>query len=383
MSEWEIVEEISGNASIKVVGVGGGGGNAVQHMVDVGIEGADFISINTDKQALDKNDAGTKLVLGMDITDGLGAGANPQVGREAALEDRDKLRDMLKGTDMVFVTAGMGGGTGTGAAPIVAQVAKELGILTVAVVTKPFELEGSKRMKIAQEGIKELIEEVDSLITIPNQKLLEVLGEDCSMLEAFKQANDVLAGAVRGISDIIIKPGLINVDFADVKTVMSEKGTAMMGTGSASGPDRARIAAEQAVASKLLEDISLQDAKGVLVNITAGPELSLGEIKAVGDCISDFASDEAIIVTGTVLDENKGNDLVVTVIATGLSSSLQSIPQASRQASILSERKPLPLSDAARKMLENPPEVINKISKEEISDDDYLDIPSFVRKQLD
>ena len=383
MSEWEIVEEISGNASIKVVGVGGGGGNAVQHMVDVGIEGADFISINTDKQALDKNDAGTKLVLGMDITDGLGAGANPQVGREAALEDRDKLRDMLKGTDMVFVTAGMGGGTGTGAAPIVAQVAKELGILTVAVVTKPFELEGSKRMKIAQEGIKELIEEVDSLITIPNQKLLEVLGEDCSMLEAFKQANDVLAGAVRGISDIIIKPGLINVDFADVKTVMSEKGTAMMGTGSASGPDRARIAAEQAVASKLLEDISLQDAKGVLVNITAGPELSLGEIKAVGDCISDFASDEAIIVTGTVLDENKGNDLVVTVIATGLSSSLQTIPQASRQASILSERKPLPLSDAARKMLENPPEVTNKISKEEISDDDYLDIPSFVRKQLD
>tara|TARA_B110000483_G_scaffold100381_1_gene123111 strand:- start:6066 stop:7217 length:1152 start_codon:yes stop_codon:yes gene_type:complete len=383
MSEWEIVEEISGNASIKVVGVGGGGGNAVQHMVDVGIDGADFISVNTDKQALDKNDAGTKLVLGMDITDGLGAGANPQVGREAALEDRDKLRDMLKGTDMVFVTAGMGGGTGTGAAPIVAQVAKELGILTVAVVTKPFELEGSKRMKIAQEGIKELIEEVDSLITIPNQKLLEVLGEDCSMLEAFKQANDVLAGAVRGISDIIIKPGLINVDFADVKTVMSEKGTAMMGTGTASGPDRARIAAEQAVASKLLEDISLQDAKGVLVNITAGPELSLGEIKAVGDCIEEFASDEAIIVNGTVLDENKGNDLVVTVIATGLSSSLQSIPQASRQASILSERKPLPLSDAARKMLENPPEVINKISKEEILDDDYLDIPSFVRKQLD
>mgnify|MGYP006076059511 FL=1 len=383
MSEWEIVEEISGNASIKVVGVGGGGGNAVQHMVDVGIEGADFISVNTDKQALDKNDAGTKLVLGMDITDGLGAGANPQVGREAALEDRDKLRDMLKGTDMVFVTAGMGGGTGTGAAPIVAQVAKELGILTVAVVTKPFELEGSKRMKIAQEGIKELIEEVDSLITIPNQKLLEVLGEDCSMLEAFKQANDVLAGAVRGISDIIIKPGLINVDFADVKTVMSEKGTAMMGTGTASGPDRARIAAEQAVASKLLEDISLQDAKGVLVNITAGPELSLGEIKAVGDCIEEFASDEAIIVNGTVLDENKGNDLVVTVIATGLSSSLQSIPQASRQASVLSERKPLPLSDAARKMLENPPEVINKISKEEILDDDYLDIPSFVRKQLD
>ena len=382
MSDWEIVDEITGNASIKVVGVGGGGGNAVQHMVDVGIEGANFISVNTDKQALDKNGAGTKLVLGMEITDGLGAGANPQVGREAALEDRDKLREMLKGTDMVFVTAGMGGGTGTGAAPIVAQVAKELGILTVAVVTKPFELEGSKRMKIAQEGIKELIEEVDSLITIPNQKLLEVLGEDCSMLEAFKQANDVLAGAVRGISDIIIKPGLINVDFADVKTVMSEKGTAMMGTGTASGPDRARIAAEHAVASKLLEDISLQDAKGVLVNITAGPELSLGEIKAVGDCISDFASEEAIIVTGTVLDDTRGNDLIVTVIATGLSSSLQTISKPSGQVNMLNDRKPLPLSDAARKMLENPPKV-EKIKEKSKDEEDYLDIPSFVRTQLD
>jgi len=382
MSEWEIVEETSGNASIKVVGVGGGGGNAVQHMVDVGIEGAKFISINTDKQALDKNGAGTKLVLGIEITDGLGAGADPQVGREAALEDRDKLREMLKGTDMVFVTAGMGGGTGTGAAPIVAQVAKELGILTVAVVTKPFELEGSKRMKIAKEGIKELIEEVDSLITIPNQKLLEVLGEDCSMLEAFKQANDVLAGAVRGISDIIIRPGLINVDFADVKTVMSEKGTAMMGTGTASGPDRARIAAEHAVASKLLEDISLQDAKGVLVNITAGPELSLGEIKAVGDCISDFASEEAIIVTGTVLDDTKGNDLIVTVIATGLSSSLQTISKPSRQVNMLNERKPLPLSDAARQILEKPP-VVEKIEEKKKDADEYLDIPSFVRTQLD
>ena len=237
-------------------------------------------------------------------------------------------------------------------------------------------------MKIAQEGIKELIEEVDSLITIPNQKLLEVLGEDCSMLEAFKQANDVLAGAVRGISDIIIKPGLINVDFADVKTVMSEKGTAMMGTGTASGPDRARIAAEHAVASKLLEDISLQDAKGVLVNITAGPELSLGEIKAVGDCISDFASEEAIIVTGTVLDDTRGNDLIVTVIATGLSSSLQTISKPSRQVNMLNERKPLPLSDAARKMLENPPKV-EKIEEKNKDEEDYLDIPSFVRTQLD
>jgi cell division protein FtsZ len=384
MSEWEIVEEIKENASIRVIGVGGGGGNAVQHMVEGGIEGAEFISVNTDKQALDKNGAGTKLVLGKEITNGLGAGANPEIGREAALEDRDKLRDMLKGTDMVFITAGMGGGTGTGAAPIVAQVSKELGILTVAVVTKPFELEGNKRMKIAQEGIKELVDEVDSLITIPNQKLLEVLGEDCSMLEAFKQANDVLGGAVRGISDIIVRPGLINVDFADVKTVMSEKGTAMMGTGTATGPDRARIAAEHAVSSKLLEDISLKDAKGVLVNITAGADLSLGEIQTVGDCINDFASEEAIIVTGTVMDENANNDLTVTVIATGLNSSVQSVStKRSQRVQSLNERQPLPLSDAAQQLLENPPSAEKAITQDSENEDDYLDIPSFVRTQLD
>ena len=389
MSEWEIVEEINkeemkGNASIRVIGVGGGGGNAVQHMVDGGIEGAEFISVNTDKQALDKNGAGTKLVLGKEITNGLGAGAKPEIGREAALEDRDKLREMLKGTDMVFITAGMGGGTGTGAAPIIAQVSKELGILTVAVVTKPFELEGTKRMKIAKEGISELVDEVDSLITIPNQKLLEVLGEDCTMLEAFKQANDVLGGAVRGISDIIVRPGLMNVDFADVKTVMSEKGTAMMGTGSATGPDRARIAAEHAVSSKLLEDISLKDAKGVLVNITAGHDLSLGEIKAVGDCIEGFASEEAIIVTGTVLDEDANNDLTVTVIATGLNSSLQSVATGNNQrAESLNVRKPLPLSDAAQQLLENPPSVEKAVTKDPEKEDDYLDIPSFVRTQLD
>ena len=389
MSEWEIVEEINkeenkGNASIRVIGVGGGGGNAVQHMVDGGIEGAEFISVNTDKQALDKNGAETKLVLGKEITNGLGAGAKPEIGREAALEDRDKLREMLKGTDMVFITAGMGGGTGTGAAPIIAQVSKELGILTVAVVTKPFELEGTKRMKIAKEGINELVDEVDSLITIPNQKLLEVLGEDCTMLEAFKQANDVLGGAVRGISDIIVRPGLMNVDFADVKTVMSEKGTAMMGTGSATGPDRARIAAEHAVSSKLLEDISLKDAKGVLVNITAGHDLSLGEIQAVGDCIEGFASEEAIIVTGTVLDEDANNDLTVTVIATGLNSSLQSVATGNNQrAESINVRKPLPLSDAAQQLLENPPSVEKAVTKDPEKEDDYLDIPSFVRTQLD
>ncbi|RZO97855.1 MAG: cell division protein FtsZ [Gammaproteobacteria bacterium] len=402
MSEWEIVEDSKNNAIIKVIGVGGGGGNAVQHMVEAGISGADFISINTDKQALEKNTAPTKLVLGINTTQGLGAGAEPDVGRQAALEDRDRIQEMLKGTDMVFITAGMGGGTGTGAAPIVAQVAKDLGILTVAVVTKPFELEGSKRMKIALEGVKELVEEVDSLITIPNQKLLEVLGEDCQMIEAFKEANDVLAGAVRGISDIILCPGLINVDFADVKTVMSEKGTAMMGTGMASGPDRARMAAEKAVESKLLEDISLKDAKGVLVNITAGTEITLGEIRAVGDCIEEFADKDAIIVTGTVIDESIGNELIVTVIATGLgnvsssnSRSLNSSPPTrlgSPSSKSPSERAPLPLSDAARNLIDNPPSIEKTIekkkAKEQVAegkakDEEYLDIPSFVRTQLD
>ena len=389
MSEWEIVEENKDNAVIKVIGVGGGGGNAVQHMVEAKINGAEFISINTDKQALDKNSAPNKFILGINITDGLGAGANPEIGREAALEDRDRLRELLKGAEMVFITAGMGGGTGTGAAPIVAQVAKELDILTVAVVTKPFELEGSKRMKIAKEGIKELIEEVDSLITIPNQKLLEVLGEDCTMIEAFKEANEVLAGAVRGISDIIMCPGLINVDFADVKTVMSERGTAMMGTGIGSGPDRARIAAEKAVDSKLLEDISLKDAKGVLVNITAGTEITLGEIRVVGDCIEKFADEDAIIVTGAVIDEVVGNDLKVTVIATGLSSSLSSTKPIDISGVKVNkdrtERTPLPLSDAARQLLENPPlsEKVSDNKEKEKQEKEFLDIPSFVRSQLD
>jgi len=379
---WEIIEENAGLAKIKVIGVGGAGGNAVIHMINNDIQGADFICANTDSQALDRAKGSTILKLGDNVTRGLGAGADPQVGKAAAERDRAAIEELLSGADMIFITAGMGGGTGTGAAPVIAEIAKELGALTVAVVTKPFELEGTKRMKIAQEGIKELVEEVDSLITIPNQKLLEVLGEDCSMLEAFKQANDVLGGAVRGISDIIIRPGLINVDFADVKTVMSEKGTAMMGTGTSNGPDRARIAAEQAVASKLLEDISLKDAKGVLVNKTAGPELSLGEIKAVGDCINNFASQEAIIVTGTVLDESATNDLIVTVIATGLNSSVQTASNKPQNVRIAHERQPLPLSDAAKQLLENPPS-IEKAVKKDSNEDEYLDIPSFVRTQLD
>ena len=370
-------------AKIVVVGVGGGGGNALNRMISDGMNSVEFIAINTDAQDLENNNSQKKLQIGKELTKGLGAGANSEIGKEAVKENKEVILKELGQADMIFITAGMGGGTGTGAAPIVAQVAKELGILTVAVVTKPFELEGTKRMKIAQEGIKELVEEVDSLITIPNQKLLEVLGEDCSMLEAFKQANDVLGGAVRGISDIIIRPGLINVDFADVKTVMSEKGTAMMGTGTSNGPDRARIAAEHAVASKLLEDISLKDAKGVLVNITAGPELSLGEIQAVGDCINSFASpDEAIIVTGTVLDESASNDLTVTVIATGLNSSVQTVSSKNQNDRSFQERQPLPLSEAAKQLLENPPSVEKAVKKEE-KEDEYLDIPSFVRTQLD
>ena len=389
MSEWKMVEETKSAAVIKVLGVGGAGGNAVDHMLQEGIDGAHFICANTDRQALDKIKGSTKLILGENITEGLGAGAKPEKGREAALEDRDRIRELIKGADMVFITAGMGGGTGTGAAPIFAQVAKELNVLTVAVVTKPFELEGEKRMEIAKAGIKELVEEVDSLITIPNQKLLDVLGQDCSMLDAFKQANDVLSGAVRGISDIIMQPGMINVDFADVRTVMSEKGTAMMGTGIGSGPDRARQASEQAVSSKLLEDISLQDAKGVLVNITSGPDITLGELEAVQESIKNFASKEAIIVCGNVIDDKASNDLIVTVIATGLGSSRKSHIPINKKISPLNEKRSLPLSSASREYLENPPKVgKNKEEKleeatESEEESNYLDIPSFVRTQLD
>ena len=374
---------------IKVIGVGGGGSNAINYMFKQGIIGVDFVVTNTDAQALSESPVPIKIQLGASLTEGLGAGANPEIGAKSAEESYDDLQNLLMTqTKMVFITAGMGGGTGTGAAPIVAQVSKELGILTVAVVTKPFELEGKKRMEIAKEGVKELVEEVDSLITIPNQKLLEVLGQDCSMIEAFSQANDVLSGAVRGISDIIMCPGLINVDFADVRTVMSEKGTAMMGTGSSTGPDRARIAAEQAVSSKLLEDISLKDAKGVLVNITAGPDITLGEIQAVGDCIESFAANDAIIVTGNVINEALGNELVVTVIATGLGVSTKNLSSLNeRKFNDLNVTQPLPLSDAARNLMENPPKIESVSTKpqEDKDEDDgeFLNIPSFVRTQLD
>ncbi len=315
---FELLDAYSQNAVIKVIGVGGGGSNAVEHMLAANIDGVDFICANTDAQALKNSAAGTVLQLGGSVTKGLGAGANPEVGRQAALEDRERIMELIRGTDMLFITAGMGGGTGTGAAPIVAQIAKEMGILTVAVVTKPFPFEGAKRMRVAQAGIKELTQYVDSLITIPNEKLLSVLGKGVSLLDAFRSANNVLLGAVQGIAELITRPGLINVDFADVRTVMSEMGMGMMGSGSASGADRARRAAEAAVASPLLEDINLSGACGILVNVTAGLDMSIGEFEEVGNIIKEFASENATVVVGTVIDPDMQGELRVTVVATGL-----------------------------------------------------------------
>ncbi|HIL98818.1 MAG TPA: cell division protein FtsZ, partial [Pseudomonadales bacterium] len=315
---FELVESAPQHAVIKVVGVGGGGGNAVEHMVIQNIEGVDFICANTDAQALHSLSAKTLLQLGKTITKGLGAGANPVMGKEAALEDRDRIAEALTGADMIFITAGMGGGTGTGAAPIVAEIARGLGILTVAVVTKPFVFEGKKRMTLAEEGIRELSQHVDSLITIPNEKLLTIMDEDRPLLEAFGTVDDVLSGAVQGIADLIIRPGMINVDFADVKTVMSEMGLAMMGSGSATGENRARQAAEAAIRSPLLDDIDFNGARGILVNIAAGLDISLGEFSAVGATIEEFASENATIVVGTVIDSGMEDEIRVTVVATGL-----------------------------------------------------------------
>jgi cell division protein FtsZ len=315
---FELMDAHSQSAVIKVIGVGGGGGNAVGHMVDAGIEGVDFICANTDSQALKGSRVRTSLQIGCNITKGLGAGADPDIGRQAAMEDRDRIHEVIEGADMLFITAGMGGGTGTGAAPIVAQVAKELGILTVAVVTKPFQMEGGKRMQIADHGIGELGKYVDSLITIPNEKLLAVLGGETTLLDAFRSANQVLQGAVQGIAELITRPGLINVDFADVRTVMSEMGMAMMGTGVSQGEDRAREAAEAAVSSPLLEDINLAGANGILVNVTAGMDLSIGEFQEVGNTVKEFASEDATVVVGTVIDPEMTDRIRVTVVATGL-----------------------------------------------------------------
>ncbi len=315
---FQLIEDVPIGANIKVIGVGGGGGNAVAHMFDTLVEGVNFLCANTDAQALRKLGTDSVLHIGGDLTKGLGAGANPEVGRGAALEDREQIADALAGADLVFITAGMGGGTGTGAAPVIAQVAREQGALTVAVVTKPFKFEGKKRMRIAEEGIAELRDSVDSLIIIPNEKLLPVLGKNCSLLRAFDEANNVLKHAVQGIADLITRPGMMNVDFADVRTVMSEMGMAMMGAGEAVGEDRAQIAAEQALASPLLEDVDLNGARGVLVNITASEDLSLGEFSIVGEIISEYASEDATIVIGTAIDPSLNDQLKVSVVVTGL-----------------------------------------------------------------
>ncbi len=382
---FELMDTYSESAVIKVIGVGGGGGNAVEHMVKAGIEGVDFICINTDSQALNATSAKTTLQIGTNITRGLGAGANPEIGKQAALEDRDRIQELVEGANMVFITAGMGGGTGTGASPIVAQVAKEMGILTVAVVTRPFDFEGNKRCKVADEGIEDLTKYVDSLITIPNEKLISVLGEQISLLDAFRSANDVLYGAVQGITELITRPGLINVDFADVRTVMSEMGMAMMGSGVAAGEDRARQAAETAIASPLLEDVDLEGARGILVNVTAGPNLSMGEFGTVGQAVRELASDNATIVIGTVIDEDMGDELRVTVVATGIGSARAGIAD-EPQIQIVQRNKSgeIDYDDLDRPTVMRQRRVSGDNYTDTTEPDmDYLDIPAFLRRQAD
>lgn len=407
---FEFIEIPAQNAVIKVIGVGGGGGNAVAHMVNAGIEGVDFICANTDGQALRHCPAKTTLQLGGNITKGLGAGANPEVGKQAAMEDRERLRELLSGADMVFITAGMGGGTGTGAAPVVAQLAKEMGILTVAVVTKPFPFEGRKRLQIALQGIEALSQHVDSLITIPNEKLISELGREITLLQAFRSANDVLLGAVQGIADLITRPGLINVDFADVRTVMSEMGMAMMGTGCASGDDRAVAATEAAINNPLLDDINLAGACGILVNVTAGMNLSMREFDEVGRTVGEFAAEDATVVIGTVLDPAMSDEIRITVVATGLNRVPVNHRASNREA--VREQAPMPrpvklvrngstgeieystglrpgiASSSANPgnrpvqgaaMTDNAP----VSAPQPNSQADYLDIPAFLRRQAD
>ena len=379
---FELMDAHSQSAVIKVIGVGGGGGNAVAHMVETGIDGVDFICANTDSQALKGSRARTSLQIGCNITKGLGAGSDPDIGRQAAMEDRDRIQEVIEGADMLFITAGMGGGTGTGATPIVAQVAKELGILTVAVVTKPFEMEGSKRMRIAEHGIAELGKFVDSLITIPNEKLLTVLGGETSLLDAFRSANQVLQGAVQGIAELITRPGLINVDFADVRTVMSEMGMAMMGSGVASGEDRAREAAEAAVSSPLLEDINLAGANGILVNVTAGPDLSIGEFQEVGYTVKEYASEDATVVIGTVIDPDMTDQIRVTVVATGLGQH-----GANAEIPIRIVQRPAVQAEPNYQTLDKPTvqrqrAVGDGVTGSELKEE-LLDIPAFLRRQAD
>ncbi len=376
---FELMDTYGQQAVIKVIGVGGGGGNAVDYMVEANIEGVEFINANTDSQALSKSGARTILQLGTNLTKGLGCGADPDIGRQAAVEDRERVAEVLDGADMVFITAGMGGGTGTGAAPVVAQVARDLGILTVAVVTKPFPFEGRKRMDVAELGAKDLAEYVDSIITIPNEKLLTVLGKEATLLDAFSKANEVLQGAVQGIAELITRSGLINVDFADVRTVMSEMGMAMMGSALASGENRATEAAVAAVSSPLLEDVNISGARGILVNVTAGPDMSIGEFEEVGNTVKDFASDDATVVMGTVIDPEMSGEVRVTLVATGLGT-------VQRQ-----EQKPYRVVRTGTGTTDyeelDTPTVIRKRRDDDtgLGDDsvEYLDIPAFLRKQAD
>ncbi|MDQ3493979.1 MAG: cell division protein FtsZ [Pseudomonadota bacterium] len=412
MAHFELVEKMAPNAVIKVIGVGGGGGNAVAHMVNSSVDGVEFITANTDAQAIKNCGSKLQLQLGSNVTKGLGAGANPEVGRQAALEDREIIMDALQGADMVFITAGMGGGTGTGAAPVVAQLAKEMGILTVAVVTKPFPFEGRRRMQVALKGIEDLSQHCDSLITIPNEKLITVLGRNATMIQAFRAANDVLLGAVQGIADLIVRPGLINVDFADVRTVMSEMGLAMMGTGSARGDDRAQAAAESAIQNPLLDDVNLAGANGILVNITAGADFTMAEFDEVGRTVENFASEDATIVIGTVLDPDMQDEVRVTVVATGLNRS--AARQASRPGEFAQDslRKPHVqlistqgkrdgttgmLIDDGQDTFSAAPSIASSLRGRSSggsepaqapaadfgNDKDYLDIPAFLRRQAD
>ncbi len=388
---FELMDTTSDRAIIKVMGVGGGGGNAVEHMANSNLDSVDFICANTDAQALANSSARTVLQIGNEMTKGLGAGANPGVGREAAIEDRERIMEAISGTDMLFITAGMGGGTGTGAAPIVAELAKEMGILTVAVVTKPFPWEGPRRMAQAEDGINELKEYVDSLITIPNEKLQAVLGKGTTLLDAFKEANNVLLNAVQGISELITRPGLINVDFADVRTVMSEMGMAMMGTGSATGEDRAKDAAERAISSPLLEDVDLSGAKGILVNVTAGMDMSIGEFEEVGNSIKSFAAENATVVVGTVIDPEMNGEMRVTVVATGIGSAARVQAEKAAIKLVKPERDrvaTIPTIDH-NSIVEEERIVTQKVSGDEYAsageaeDLKYLDIPAFLRRQND
>lgn len=386
---FELMDSHSEEAVIKVIGVGGGGNNAVEHMVAQSIEGVEFIAINTDAQVLRNSSANLTLQIGSNVTKGLGAGADPDMGKKAAQEDKETIKQALEGADMIFITAGMGGGTGTGAAPEVARIAKELGILTVAVVTKPFPFEGKKRSNIADNGMTELAEHVDSLITIPNEKLLKVMGRGTPLLQAFSAANDVLRGAVQGIAELITRPGLINVDFADVRTVMSEMGTAMMGSGVAKGEDRAEEAAESAIACPLLEDIDLSGARGILVNITAGPDFAIDEFETVGNAVKAFASENATVVVGTVIDMDMSDELRVTVVATGIGAEKK--PEisivANRNTRANNEVGEFKLqangTDSVVPMAETGKVNVVPEDKAEAGDLEYLDIPAFLRKQAD